>query len=79
VAERYWLSFSNSGSDYQLFDMTEQEHIAGGDDDYVRYVGVSVTLPKGKIITIRSKQTSVQGDLALSDEYRTRMKKGESE
>jgi hypothetical protein len=73
-AERYFLSFSSGGNEYQLFDRTEQERVAGGDDDYVRYVGVSVTLPKGEVITIRGKQTSVQGDLTLSDEYRARVK-----
>jgi hypothetical protein len=67
-AERYYLSFSSGGNAYELFDTTEQEGVTGGDDDYVRSIGVSVSLPKGKLITIRGKQTSVQGDLVLSDE-----------
>jgi hypothetical protein len=76
-AERYYLSFSSGGNAYELFDTTEQEGVTGGDDDYVRSIGVSVSLPKGKLITIRGKQTSVQGDLVLSDEQRARVAENE--
>jgi hypothetical protein len=79
VAQRYWLSFSNSGNEYQLFDMMDAATTKSGAEYYPRVAGVSVILPKGKIITIDGKPSSVQGDLVLSDEQQTRMKKEEEE
>jgi hypothetical protein len=73
-AERYRLSFSSGGNDYELADMTEQMGIKGGDDDYVREVGVWVTTSKGKTVYIAGRQPTVQGDLVLSDEQQARVK-----
>jgi hypothetical protein len=79
VAQRYRLSFSNGGNEYELFDMTDAVTTKSGEEDYARDVGVLVTLPKGKSITIGGKQASVQGDLVLSDEQQARVKKEEDE
>jgi hypothetical protein len=79
VAQRYWLSFSNGGNEYQLFDMMDAATTKSGEEYYPRVVGVSVTLPKGKIINIDGRENSIQGDLALSDEQKARVKKEEDE
>jgi hypothetical protein len=79
VAERYRLSFSNGGNEYTLFDMTEAVTTKSGDEDYAREVGVSITLPKGKVITIDGKLSSVQGALVLSEEQQARVKQEEDE
>jgi hypothetical protein len=79
VAERYRLSFSNGGNEYALFDMTDAVTTESGDEDYARDVGVSVTLPKGKVITIDAKLSSVQGALVLTEEQQARVKHEEDE
>jgi hypothetical protein len=79
VAERYWLSFSNSGNEYQLFDMMDAATTKSGDEYYPRVVGISVTLPKGKNITIDGKSSSIQGNLELLDEQKARVKREEEE
>ena len=78
-AERYRLSFSSGGNDYELVDMTEEMGVMGGDEDYVREVGVWVTTSKGKTVRIAGRQPTVQGDLVLSDEQRARVKQYDEE
>jgi hypothetical protein len=73
-AERYRLSFSSGGNGYELVDMTETVTTEGGDEECPREVGVWVTTSKGKIVRLVGKQTSVQGDLLLSEEQQARVK-----
>jgi hypothetical protein len=77
VAERYRLSFKNGGTEYELFDMMDAVTTKDGDEVYPHEVGVVITLPKGKIITIKGKPSSVQGSLELLDEQRARVQMGE--
>jgi hypothetical protein len=74
--EEYRISFKNGGAEYELTDRTEAYLTSNKEEDYRREVGLNVVV-SDKSLDIKARQSSVNGNLSLSDEQRKRVKLAE--
>ncbi|RZK31652.1 MAG: hypothetical protein EOO57_16015 [Hymenobacter sp.] len=74
VSNYYRLSFSNSGTKYELYDREEEVIDEEGNEEYPREVGITVDVPKGSNAVFEGEVSSVYGGLMLTEKQQQRVK-----